>query len=1210
MTKKKIMWNSLAFSMFAILIVTPTLILSSCSSSNDSSDKDKTKYTFSAKEPSKDDKKHAANDPMFTSDYIAKWFAIDNDYINKYDALKIDKKINAAEGTMDLNVSFDDQSNVMYNGASVTSVEINYKGFNTSLKPIYKYNVSWKGPSSSDKNKEANDTTFTSDYIAKNWLSIDPDYLDSYGEPSIKATPHKSTETINLSIKFADKVYYTDDTHNNEVLSQVDEECGGFNKNVPIPKYTFSWKNPSASDLTKKPSNSFFTDGYIAGNWINISHDYITKYGEPAISTTPDDLGGKLTVKATFDSKAEVIVDGGKALDASKTFTGFEKSKPIPPSQYDFVWKEPSLTDLAKMSNDPSFNGAYAKANWMSYKNNCVGSVTTEANVNVGKILVGVNFSKATIIDDSGKPTYYTQKWVAGFSTGPQPHPDDMTVSFNEPSKADYELEADDPKFTNDYILKNWVAVDQRYIDVAGEPAITKTATVTTGEIKIALTFKLPIVYNGSKGTSFSYTFTGLYIPPTRDDLFFSWNKKEIPNSDLQPIQAKALTTQGAAQEFLSIPSGSKMEYTDVKSFSIEPTGTVNNRVNANLAITFRYPYQKDTASGTAQKTWTTSLTLDPDPNPKTYVYFKPLDNQQKAILPSKITAGWVKNNFIEMKTSNGDIVDPNLYIDKININPNDEDGSAVVSVLFNQMTTRMPPLGSEHPEYYATPSLYFNTTIRELSNNGKPYYQATGYSTDSQYYSRHNFDFSHINPENYDEYIYSFMTPNLTDNHIHFTDIQESFNASQHGVISNDVHYQPRDISNYNNFPDWESYAATAGTAYNTKRYNGGWVGEVNTLKSLHGTKMGLSIGGATVGAAQFNKIMQSPKLRKQTIDSSIELITRFGFDDIDIDWEYPIGASNMNNFTKFLKELREALDANPDQDVQNTQISIACGASMTHVDESIDLPKTNAYVDYYNIMDYDMHGTWDVVSGDATMVYDDSAIIEALYTGKTQVVVNGVTLHLHPEYFTKGELTTMHGTFPGEKSLKPFSAYDSAFDFIDRGVPSNKIVLGISTYDRGYKVKEAAGYKYPVEEIPGYLMHISSSSMGADIGGTFASYGWITQNTNGSDWKQIYNPATESTYFWNEKTKAWWTGDTPQSVSKKIDLVKKFDLGGLLTWEVADEYYGGTMHDGISHEFATQMSAPKPSNEDQTITNNTIKNHLDHEGLIDFNKKNYYLD
>ena len=117
------------------------------------------------------------------------------------------------------------------------------------------------------------------------------------------------------------------------------------------------------------------------------------------------------------------------------------------------------------------------------------------------------------------------------------------------------------------------------------------------------------------------------------------------------------------------------------------------------------------------------------------------------------------------------------------------------------------------------------------------------------------------------------------------------------------------------------------------------------------------LSIGGW--GAGGFSEAVASQATRKVFINSIIDFVKKTNIDGIDMDWEYPnSGAAGIAfspddtpNFTAFLKELREALDAiRP-----GLLLTVAVGASLKCV-QDLEISIIKDYIDYLNIMTYDL--------------------------------------------------------------------------------------------------------------------------------------------------------------------------------------------------------------------------------------------------------------
>jgi len=123
---------------------------------------------------------------------------------------------------------------------------------------------------------------------------------------------------------------------------------------------------------------------------------------------------------------------------------------------------------------------------------------------------------------------------------------------------------------------------------------------------------------------------------------------------------------------------------------------------------------------------------------------------------------------------------------------------------------------------------------------------------------------------------------------------------------------------------------------------------------------KIILSVGGW--GAGGFSPAVATAESREIFAQSLVAIADDYGFDGIDMDWEYPcddvagIEASpdDKVNYTLFMELMRQKLG--PDK-----ILSMAAGGMQSCVD-SLELDKLMAVMDFINLMTYDMC-PWDKV-------------------------------------------------------------------------------------------------------------------------------------------------------------------------------------------------------------------------------------------------------
>lgn len=143
----------------------------------------------------------------------------------------------------------------------------------------------------------------------------------------------------------------------------------------------------------------------------------------------------------------------------------------------------------------------------------------------------------------------------------------------------------------------------------------------------------------------------------------------------------------------------------------------------------------------------------------------------------------------------------------------------------------------------------------------------------------------------------------------------------------------------------------------------------EFNTAKQRSpGVKTMIAVGGWThndPGPMQkrFSQMASAKSNRKTFAKSVVQFLRTYGFDGLDLDWEYPGlkdrggKRADYDNYVLVTKELREAFNAAPEQ----FELTMAISLNITKLEIGFDLEGLAKYVDWFNLMAYDLWGSWD---------------------------------------------------------------------------------------------------------------------------------------------------------------------------------------------------------------------------------------------------------
>lgn len=281
----------------------------------------------------------------------------------------------------------------------------------------------------------------------------------------------------------------------------------------------------------------------------------------------------------------------------------------------------------------------------------------------------------------------------------------------------------------------------------------------------------------------------------------------------------------------------------------------------------------------------------------------------------------------------------------------------------------------------------------------------------------------------------------------------------------------------------------------------------KLNKLKEQNkNLKILVSVGGWS-WSGQFSNTAASAVARTEFAKSCVDLLTKYNLDGIDLDWEYPVGgglatnskrAEDKQNFTLLLKEIRLKLDEQELKDKKEYLLTIAGGASYSYL-KNIEPAKIKDYVDFVNIMTYDMHGPWDGYSDYNSPLYNNTLS--------------------SPQY--------------------KISIDTSVNAWVESGFPKDKLVVGMPFYGYLYKVKTTNNN--------GLYQKFSE--------GKAVSYSSIKSN--------YLNNKKYDTYFDSESMVPWLYGDNTfisfendKSMKLKAEYVKNEGLAGAMIWELSQDY------------------------------------------------------
>ncbi|MGO5066469.1 MULTISPECIES: glycosyl hydrolase family 18 protein [unclassified Clostridium] len=336
--------------------------------------------------------------------------------------------------------------------------------------------------------------------------------------------------------------------------------------------------------------------------------------------------------------------------------------------------------------------------------------------------------------------------------------------------------------------------------------------------------------------------------------------------------------------------------------------------------------------------------------------------------------------------------------------------------------------------------------------------------------------------------------------------------------------------------FDEWAATGIDFGDGWDSP-YKGN-LGQIKKYKKKYpNVKVLISIGGWSQSAG-FHNVAKTPESRKIFADSVVDFIREWELDGADIDWEYPTfkregdtvdnpndqgtplaDDSEKETFTLLLKDLRETLNKAGKKDNKYYELTAAVGCGKDKI-EKTEPDKYSQYLDFINIMTYDMNGAWENKTGHQSPLYKNP------YDNHEDMVKN---------YYNT------------DTAMKLFESY---------GISKDKLVVGSPYYSRGWKGVKNDG---PIKELPGLFATATGGAKGTWDGGRAAGcnpYHYIKGTLEkDSSFKKYRDPYSKVPYLYSESKGEMYTYEDEVSLGERVKYVKDNNYGGIIFWELAGD-------------------------------------------------------
>lgn len=267
--------------------------------------------------------------------------------------------------------------------------------------------------------------------------------------------------------------------------------------------------------------------------------------------------------------------------------------------------------------------------------------------------------------------------------------------------------------------------------------------------------------------------------------------------------------------------------------------------------------------------------------------------------------------------------------------------------------------------------------------------------------------------------------------------------------------------------------------------------VPDAQLISAVHsgGRKVLIALGGWGHEAG-FIPVAANLQIRKTFIENLSNFVLENQYDGVDLDWEFPSTAAQRDSLTSFVRDLRSALDGIDSSFLLTMAVPISNWSG-----QWIDFQKIAPYIDWFNAMAYDIHGSWTNHAGHNAPLYAPPTD----YDGSAHQGIQ----YLH----------------------------------VTRGIPKNKMTLGVPFYGKQFT---------------------ASALYASQTGVSDVTYTTV-QSRIQSGWQYHWDDVSKVPYLSNTAKTSVITFDDTVSLQQKSAYAKTNGLLGIMIWALGQDVVSG---------------------------------------------------